>query len=171
MKSLVSLLMALATVASAGAQTTDPANPPKVKIDLGTSADKPGAKSDAKATTVKPDPKKKKEEAPAKIDGLTIARGAGFLGLQIVGGHFKLSFYDAKKKPVAPDVASAVLRWKVNYQPELEHTQLTPGGGPNSLTSEKVIRQPYSFRLTLLLLKGDDDENPETLQIDFNQAG
>ena len=170
MKTLVSLLTALACAASAGAQTAPPANSSAVKIDLGTSTSKPGAKADPKAAPAKSDAKKKKEEPPGKIDGVTVARGTGFLGLQIVGGHFKLSFYDAKKKPVAPDVTSAVLRWKVNYQPDLEHTQLTPGGGPNALTSEKVIRGPYSFRLTVLLLKGEGEAaSVESISVDLQQ--
>jgi len=169
MKTLVSLLTALACVASASAQTAPPAKSSGVKIDLGTSTTPPGAKPDDKAKAAKPDPKKKKEEAPAKIDGVTVARGAGFLGLQIVGGHFKVSFYDAKKKPMPPDVPSAVLRWNVNYQPDPERVFLTPGGGPNSLMSDRVIRQPYSFKLTVLLLKGNDDGNPETFLVDFQQ--
>jgi hypothetical protein len=167
MKAIVSLSIALAL--SAAAQTAPPDKPAPVKIDLGSSSPTSGVKADAKPAAKKDD-KKKKEEAPARIDGVTVARGAGFLGIQIVDGHFKVSFYDAKKKPLPPDVASAVLRWKVNYQPDLEHTQLTPGGGANSLTSEKVIRQPYSFKLTLLLLKSDgDDASTETLQVDFQQ--
>ena len=167
MKAFVSLSIALALAASAGSQTTAPDKPALPKIDLGAPS---GAKADAKAAPKKDDKKKKeKDEPPAKIEGVTVARGTGFLGLQIVGGNFKLSFYDAKKKPVPPDVASAVLRWKVNYQPELEHVLLTPGGGANSLTSTKVIRQPYSFNVTLLLLKGDDDPTPETFQVSFSQ--
>lgn len=156
--------MALALVATAGAQTSAPAKPP-VKIDL----DPPAAQTAPKAAPKQDAKKEKVEEPPAKIDGVTVARGTGFLGVQIVGGHFKVSFYDAKKKPVPPDAASAVLRWKVNYQPDLEHTQLTPGGGANSLTSEKIIRQPYSFKLTLLLFKAEGDANPETFLVDFQQ--
>jgi hypothetical protein len=168
MKTFVSLSIALALAASAGAQTPAPAPAPAkplVRIDL----DAPATQTAPKAAPKKDD-KKKKEEPPAKIDGVVVARGTGFLGVQVVGGHFKVSFYDAKKKPVPPDVASAVLRWKVNYSLDPEHTQLTPGGGPNSLTSEKVIRQPYSFRLTMLLFKGaSEDETPETFMVDFQQ--
>lgn len=165
MKTLVSFSLVLAMAATAGAQTPAPAKP-MVRIDL----DAPATEAAPKAAPKQDATKKKAEEPPAKIEGVTVARGTGFLGLQIVGGHFKVSFYDAKKKPVPPDVASAVLRWKVNYQPDLEHTQLTPGGGANSLTSEKVIRQPYSFKLTLLLFKGEGESaTPETLLVDFSQ--
>lgn len=155
--------MVLAVAISADGQTAAP-----VKLDLG-SPSKAGVATDPKAAP-KQDVKKKKEEPPATIEGTTIARGTGFLGLQIVNGNFKLSFYDAKKKPVAPDVTTAVLRWNVNYQPGPERVTLTPGGGMNSLTSVRVIRQPYSFRVTLLLLKGSGDEaDTETFQVDFSQ--
>ncbi len=164
MKSLTALCAALALAATLGAQTAAPAKPP-VRIDL----DAPAAKAAAPKAAPKKDDKKKKEEPPPKIPGFTIARGSTFLGLQVLDGHFKLSFYDAKKKPVPPDVASAILRWKVNYSLDPERALLTPGGGANSLTSEKVIRQPYNFRITMLLLKGDDDQNPETLFVDFQQ--
>ena len=81
----------------------------------------PAAKPvDAAPATVKPaDPKAvpaakavvKKEPEPI-IPGLTIPRGNGtFLGLEVAGGNFKLSFYDKKKKPVAPDVSRATARW------------------------------------------------------------
>ncbi len=80
MKTLVLLLMALAFVASASAQTTAPASPSKVKIDLGTSTTAPGAKTDDKTKAAKPDPKKKKEEPPGKIEGLAVARGIALSG-------------------------------------------------------------------------------------------
>jgi len=165
MKTFVSFSMALAMAVTAGAQTTAPAKP-LVKIDL----DAPATQTASKAAPKQDAKKKKADEPPAKIEGVAVARGTGFLGIQVVGGHFKVSFYDAKKKPVPPDVASAILRWKVNYSLDPEHTQLTPGGGPNSLTSEKVIRQPYAFKLTMLLFKGTgDSETPEAFMVDFQQ--
>ena len=67
---------------------------------------------------------------PAKIPGMEISRGAkGFMGLELVNGNFKLSFYDEKKKPIAPDVTRAALRWDVKYQPTPERTVLNPDGG------------------------------------------
>jgi len=168
MKAFVSFSVALAVVAVAGAQTTAPAKPP-VKIDLGSSSPKTDTKNSAKEVP-KADAKKKKEEPPGRIEGLAIARGDGFLGLQLVDNKFKLTFYNAKKKPVPPDVASAVLRWNVNYQPGPERTQLTPGGDANSLTSAKIVRGPFIFKITILLLKGEGEEaGTESFLVDFRQ--
>jgi hypothetical protein len=110
---------------------------------------------------------KKKEEPPAKIEGIEIARGTGFMGIQLVGGTFKLSFYDAKKKPVAPDVTRASLSWKVRYQSLPERTVLNPDG--NALTSAKVVKPPYSFSLAITLIKGDGDAAAtENFAVDFH---
>jgi hypothetical protein len=128
----------------------------------------------AKAPPGKAPPGKeaKKDEPPAKIDGQEIPRGDRFLGLQVVNGVFKLSFYDAKKKPVPPDVARAVLRWDPKYKVGQERTVLNPGGGINSMTSEKAVRPPYNFKLFITLLKqATEGEDPvgETIVIDFRQ--
>lgn len=117
----------------------------------------------------------KKNEEPAKIEGMEIARGGkGFLGLQVMNGNFKLSFYDAERKPIAPDVTRAVLRWDPKYKVGKERAILTPGGGANALVSAKDIRPPYHFKLFITLLKdaaGDGTEEPagETLVVDFRQ--
>ena len=61
----------------------------------------------------KPVPKKLEVvvEEP-KIPGTVIPRANGtFLGLEVVGGNFKLSFYDKKKKTMAPDITRASARW------------------------------------------------------------
>jgi hypothetical protein len=169
MKTLVSLSMALVVAATMGAQTTAPGKPP-VKIDLAA----PAAQAAPKAATKQDAKKKKAEEPPAKVAGVAVSRGTGFLGVQLVDSKFKVTFYDAKKKPVAPDVARAVVRWNVKYQPEPERALLTPGGDAHSLTSAKIVRAPYTFRLTLILLKGAndgaaEDSNPETFLVDFSQ--
>jgi len=112
----------------------------------------------------------KKEEPPPKIEGKEIARGEkGFLGLQVVDGTFKLNFYDAKKKPIAPDVARAVLRWTPNYKPGTEVYVLGPGGDGKSLTAPRVVRPPYQFKLFLSLF-ADGGENPsDSFVVDFAQ--
>jgi hypothetical protein len=165
MKTSASLLLALAFAVAAGAQTTPPASPPVTKIIL----DEPAAGTTA--APKKDDRKKdgkKKEEPPPKIEGMEIARGSGFLGLQLVNGTFKLSFYDAKKKPVAPDVTRAALRWNVNYQSTPEHTVLNPDG--KSLTSAKAVKPPYAFKLFITLIKGEGgDAVTENFTVDFHQ--
>lgn len=138
-----------------------------------------GATDDAKKAAPKKDAGKKKDAAKedeiGKIDGVEIARsGSRYLGIQIVDGKFKLGFYDAKKKPVAPDVDRAALRWDPKYKLGMERVVLTPGGGPNFLTSEKFVRPPYNFKLTIVLIGGEnaaEGEEPagETHVIDFRQ--
>jgi hypothetical protein len=123
----------------------------------------PAGKADAK----KKDDKKKDEMG--KIEGIEIARGSGFMGIQLVSGTFKLSFYNAKKKPVAPDVDRAALRWKVNYQSLPENTVLNPDGG-TALTSAKIVKPPYSFPLYITLIKGEgSDATTEIFNLDFHQ--
>lgn len=51
-------------------------------------------------------------EAEPKILGAVITRADGtFLGLEVVAGNFKLSFYDAEKKAIAPNVSQARATW------------------------------------------------------------
>jgi hypothetical protein len=115
------------------------------------------------------------EEEP-KIEGQAIARaGGGWLGLKVEGGTFRLRFYDANKKPVAPDAARAVLRWKSNRRVAREVAILTPSGEPNLMTSEKSVPPPYNFRLTLVLMRAGSGESEadeaaaEAISIDFRQ--
>jgi len=180
---LVPLLVAVVNAQTAPAKESDPANKPatapapasRPKIILGTkTAPASGAKTmaaEAKATAAKKaaaDKAAKKEEPP-KIEVMEIGRGAkGFLGLQVVGGNFKLSFYDAKKKPVAPDVVRAVLRWTPNYKPGTEIYVLGAGDG-KSLSAPKTVRAPYSFKLFMSLFV-EGEENPvESYVVDFRQ--
>ena len=134
----------------------------------------PGTKAPAATSTKAPakgvaDKAAKAEEAPAKIEGMEIVRGAkGFLGLQVTGGNFKLSFYDAKKKPVAPDVVRATLRWNPKYQPGPEFYVLGPGDG-KSLTVAKTVRPPYQFKLFISMFKDGVEEPTESFVVDFTQ--
>jgi len=117
----------------------------------------------------------KKAEAVPKIEGMEIARGAkGFLGLQLVGGTFKLSFYDMKKKPVAPDVARAMLRWDPKGKVGQERLVLNRDG--MALSSPRPVRPPYVFKLFITLIPegaatGDGAEAAapagETIVVDF----
>jgi hypothetical protein len=145
-------------VAAAGAQApTDPATPPSTKATATTPAKKDdGKKKDAKEVKI------------GKIEGLEVARAEGFLGIQIVGGTFKITAYDAKKNPKAPDFSQIALRWNVNYQKAPERATLSPGGGVGVFTSEKVVKPPHSFKLFITLLKGDGgDASAENYTVDF----
>jgi hypothetical protein len=121
------------------------------------------------AAKVAPKPEVKKEEPVAKIEGIEIKRGAGFMGIAVVGGNFKLTFYDAKKKPVVPDVARAVLRWPVNYKPLDERTVLNLSGDGKSMTSGKAVKPPLVFKLFITLVPPEtaDEAASETYVVDF----
>lgn len=130
------------------------------------------AKTPAKPAASKSTTTKKKVEP--KIEGMTVSRGDhGYLGVAVKGGVFVVSFYDKDKKPVAVDVSGAALRWPVHYQPNDERTYLTPSSEGKALTSDRVVKPPYSFKLYITLLKASDDgqQTPvETYIIDFAQA-
>lgn len=132
---------------SAPAPTAGNATATKASAATKTAPAAAGAASAAKAPA-------KKAEAPAKIEGMEIARGTkGFLGLQLVGGTFKLSFYDMKKKPVAPDVVRAVLRWDPKGKVGQERFVLNREG--MALSSPRTVKPPHAFKLYITLIKED----------------
>lgn len=119
---------------------------------------------------------KAKEAEPAKkeepkIKGVVVPRGEqGFLGVEIVGGAFKITFYDTKKKPKEPDVARAALRWDAKYKVGQERIVLNPDSDGKSLSNPRTIRPPYTFKLFITLIReATDTAEPvgETHVIDF----
>jgi len=111
----------------------------------------------------------KKEEPEGHVQGLSLARAkGGFLGIRLVDNRFVLTFYDAKKHPVVPDVTRASLRWNVHYQPAPERTVLNAGTDGFSLSSPKVVRPPRDFKLYISLLVEGSDEAVEFYDLDFH---
>ena len=162
MKTLVVSAAVLFAASMMSAQTAPaPAKPADTKVAPATPAPaKPGAKKD----------EKKKEEEP-KIPGVTVNRPNGtFLGLEVVGGQFKLTFYDKKKKPMAIDVTRANARWpnRKTVLPAEFRTVLNPSG-PNSLTGSKPVLPPFGFTVFLTLLRGEGDATQavENYQVPF----
>ncbi|MEO5961382.1 MAG: hypothetical protein ABIZ49_05775 [Opitutaceae bacterium] len=181
MKTLAALVLGLSLIAARGAQT----QPGRIDLKIPSDNEAPKAASKDPKKDTKAVPEKeasvgqkkeepKKEEAPGKIEGLAISRGErGSLGIRIVDGVFRLTFYDLKKKPRAPDVARAVLRWPVNYKTGDERTVLNPGGDAFSFTSPKVVRPPFTFKLYITLIATEAAESAEpageTYVVDFRQ--
>lgn len=113
-----------------------------------------------------PKPAEKTEPEPV-IAGIAIPRDkGGFLGIAISNGGFKLSFYDQKKKPIAPDVARAALHWKPNYKIGEEREVLNATGDGLSLSSPRTVRPPLTFKLFITLLS-DSDQAVESYTVDF----
>jgi hypothetical protein len=173
MKTMLALLCSvLLLTVSSRSQTPAPKTSADEPADPATKNAAPPSKTGAKsaydkAADKKADPAKKE----LKILGIEVPRGErGFLGVQIVNGTFKISFYDAKKKPMAPDVTRALLRWDPKNKVGQERVILNAGEDGTSLTSPKSIKPPYNFKLFITLLKeATETADPvgETHVIDF----
>jgi hypothetical protein len=142
--------------------------PVRIVLPPKTDDKQPSAKK--AGTAKKKEPEKKKEEEP-KINGVVVPRGErGFLGVEIVGAQFKITFYDTKKKPTQPDVARAVLRWDPKYKVGQDRLVLNPDADGKSLSSPRSVRPPYNFKLFITLIKEpaeNVDPSGETHVIDF----
>jgi len=137
------------TTSAPAAKTADVVIPDATKPGAATPAT-PAAKPAAK-------PAKPKEEPMGKIPGVTIPRPNGtFLGLEVVDAKFKLTFYNAKKKPVAMDVTRAIGRWP-NVRGPGDNRTVFNGSG-TSLVSTKPVVPPFTFIVYLTLLQGDGDD-------------
>ena len=75
---------------------------------------------------------KDKDDEEGTIAGLPIQRSqGGWLGLELKDSTFRVTFYNAKKKPIPADASSIAMRWTVHYQPNDERTLLVPSGRPS----------------------------------------
>jgi hypothetical protein len=110
-----------------------------------------------------------KDDEVGTISGIAIARGDGWLGIEIKGGSFALTFYNGKKKPVPADATSAVARWSVHYQPNEERTELVPSGDPAVLSSPYPVKPPHTFILHLVLLFEGKPDASEAYTVNFSE--
>lgn len=135
-------------------------------------AQTPPATGKAKAPSAAPTPPPAKKKAPEpKIEGMEVLRGEmGYLGVAIVGGQFKITFYDKKKAPVVADVHRALLRWDPKYKQGQERVVLNRTEDGKALTAPKAIRPPHIFKLFITLMKKSEtgeDKATETYTIDY----
>jgi hypothetical protein len=161
---LVGLAMITGVALAQTPQPAEPAAPPAPAEPAKTVKPANPAKPDAK----KPEAKKK-EEPMGKVDGIVLTRPSGLnLGLTLVDGKFKLTFYDKKKKPTQVDVTRALARWSNVHGPGDNRTVMNPDGA-HSLIGAQFVRPPYAFKLYITLLKGEGDaaESVETYVVDF----
>ncbi|MFM9030544.1 MAG: hypothetical protein ACKOTF_07670 [Opitutaceae bacterium] len=111
-----------------------------------------------------------KTAEPAKIAGMEIARpGKGFIGLEVDGGNFRLTFYDENREPVKPAASRAVLRWTPANRAGAEFYALDPSADGKVLTSPKTVRPPYQFKMFLSLFAAGADAPFESHTVDFRQ--
>jgi len=118
------------------------------------------------ATTSPAGPAKKaapKKEAEPVIPGVTVPRANGtFFGLELAGGKFKITCYDKKKKPMAPDVSRIAARWPNTRSAEVawNRTILNPEG--NALIGAATVYPPYAWNVFLTVLEGQGDDTKAT---------
>ncbi|MDB6114363.1 MAG: hypothetical protein JWQ62_1308 [Lacunisphaera sp.] len=142
-------------VASVMSAQTTPAPAPAKPADTTVTPAAPAPATPAPAKPAAKKDEKKKEEEP-KIPGVTIKRPDGnLLGLEVVAGNFKLSFYDKKKKPMPVDVTRATARWPNPRAPGDNRTVLNVNG--SALVGQKPVVPPYNFNVFLTLLRGEGD--------------
>lgn len=116
----------------------------------------PAATKPAKPTDKGKTEKKEKEEP--KIPGQVLERGDGtYLSIGLEGANYKLSFYDAEKKQMKPNVARATVRWPNVRGPGDYRTVLNPAADGMALIGAKPVVPPYNFNLYLTLLEGEGD--------------
>ena len=159
MKRIALFVVALFAASLTQAQSQPAAKPAETSATTVKPADTkatPAAPGTAAKTPAKKDEKKK--EAELKIPGIVLTRANGtLLGLEVVGGRFKLSFYTAKKKPMAVDVTRATARW-----PNLKsattgdyRTVLNVNG--TALIGERPVVPPFNFNVYLNLIQGEGE--------------
>jgi len=109
------------------------------------------------------------DEKEGTVSGLAIQRAQGWIGIELDGNTFKMTFYDAKKKPTPADASSAVLWWPVHYQPNPERTELTPTGDSSVLASSYSVKPPHTFILHVTLLFAGKPDAAESYVVNFSQ--
>lgn len=122
--------------------------------------EKPAAKVEAKTNP---------EDEMGIIEGIELARADGtFFGLQVVGGNFKLTAYDKKKKPTKLNLPRATARWNASQKTGQDFTVLNSSGDGTSLSGTKFVRPPYNFTVYLVLLN-EAGEVVENYQVNMRQ--
>lgn len=121
----------------------------------------PAKAESSKAAPTKAAPAKKeakKEEKLPEIPGVTIVRANGNkLGLEVVGGKFKLTFYDKKHKAMPVDVTRATARWPNNRTNTPSEFRTVLNGSGTALVGERPVLPPLVFNVYLTLLAGEGD--------------
>jgi len=112
----------------------------------------------------------KKEEPMGIIKGVEIKRANGtYLGLELVGGRFQLTFYNARKKPVAMDVTRATARWPNKRSGTPSDYRTVLNGSGTTLVGVTPVLPPLNFNVYLTLLRGEgeDAQAVESLVVPF----
>jgi hypothetical protein len=108
--------------------------------------------------------KTKADELPKS--GVNIARQKGdWLNVEASGARFVVKFFDAEKKPVAPDVERATARFRYAAKSDVNRGVLNREG--EALVSPGNVRPPHNFLVTLTLLRGEAESAAATEVYNF----
>lgn len=112
------------------------------------------------------------ERPEARMEGVLIPRGEkGFLALRIAGAGFELRFFSTERRPLAPDVPRAVVRFTPAGRktgPESHPLERSVDG--KALQSARTVRPPHTFRATVLLFAAGAEQPHETYTADFRKG-
>ena len=103
-----------------------------------------------------PPPKEIEYELPTTGKNIPRKQG-GWLNVEFPGPSMTVKFFDAEKKPVAPNVVRASVRFRYGYKSDINRTVLNRDG--DALVSPGNVQPPHNFLVTLTLVPGDEDYN------------
>ena len=102
---------------------------------------------------VTPPPEAVEYELPTT--GKNIPRkDGGWLNVEFPGPSMTVKFFDAEKKPVAPNVVRASARFRYAYKSDMNRTVLNRDG--DALVSPGNVQPPHNFLVTLTLVPGGE---------------
>lgn len=127
----------------------------------------PAKQTDTPAATA---PSAADEENPEniKLPGTVLNRPNGeYLTVEVVDGKLKLGFYNAKKKPTAPDVARALARWNPPTKTGSQRCVLNLASDGVSLTGSVFVSPPYKYPIYITLVPAEG-EATETYTVHYS---
>jgi len=114
-------------------------------------------------------PQGKDDDKEGTVAGTPVQRSqGGWIGIELKGNNWVLTFYNEKKKPIPADVSSAVFWWPVHYQPNAERTELLPSDNAAVFSSPYSVRAPHTFILHVVLLKEEKTDYTESYVINYS---
>jgi hypothetical protein len=113
--------------------------------------------------------KKGDKDKEPQLPGMVIPRArGGFLAVEVSGGNFKVTFYDAKKLLTEVDAARAGVRWRAVGIINERHGVLLPSSDNKALIGNVFVKPPFTFKLYLTLL-AENNTALENYVVDLSQ--
>lgn len=114
--------------------------------------------------------KGEEEEKEGEVKGIALQRPDGrWLGVTMDGLNLRLTFYNKKKNPVAPDVARATARWNRPTVATADRAVLNLADDGVSLVGNQIVRKPWTF-VVYLALVNDRDDVSESYQVKLDDT-